>query len=447
MLGGFGNDTYVVDNAGDMPIEEAGAGIDRVNSSISFSLNTATRANIEHLTLTAAAGIGIGNALANQILGNNVANNLQGLAGDDFLFGGGANDVLSGGFGNDVHNGGIGADNMQGGFGNDTYFIDNGADFVFEAAGAGIDRIVSSINLTLNTVPRANVENLSLSGAAAFGQGNALGNSIVGTNFANNLQGLGGNDNLAGLGGNDLLLGGVGNDVHNGGLGADNMQGGIGNDSYIVDNAGDFVFEAAASGFDSILSSISLTLNVAARANVENLSLSGAAFFGQGNALGNTIVGTNLGNNLQGLGGNDRIFGLAGNDTLLGGTGSDLLDGGPGADLLNGGGFGNDLFQFSAALGAVDLVQDFSPSAAGNNDVILLDDDVFLGVGPLGTLAVTAFADGPATTAAHRILYNEVTGAISFDRDGTNAVFAPVQFATLLTSPNDVTNLDFVVIA
>ena len=361
MLGGFGNDTYVVDNAGDMPIEEAGAGIDRVISSISFSLNSATRANIEHLTLTAAAGIGIGNALANQILGNNVNNNLQGLAGDDSLIGGLGNDLLFGGFGNDVHNGGIGADNMQGGFGNDTYFVDNGADFVLEGVGAGIDRIISSINITLNTAPRANVENLSLSGTAAFGQGNALGNTIVGTNFVNNLQGLGGNDNLVGLGGNDGLFGGVGNDVHNGGLGADNMQGGVGNDSYIVDNAGDFVFEAAASGFDSILSSINLTLNVAARANVENLSLSGAAFFGQGNALGNTIVGTNLANNLQGLGGNDRIFGLAGNDSLLGGTGSDLLDGGPGADLLNGGGVGNDLFQFSAALGTIDRRSGLQP--------------------------------------------------------------------------------------
>ena len=105
-------------------------------------------------------------------------------------------------------------------------------------------------------------------------------------------------------------------------------------------------------------------------------------------------------------------------------------------------------FQFSTALGTIDVIQDFSPFAIGNNDTILLDDDIFLGVGALGTLSAAGFRDGPfATTLAHRIIYNEVTGAIFFDRDGSGGAFGQVQFATLVGSPNNVTNLDFTVIA
>jgi Ca2+-binding RTX toxin-like protein len=446
MLGGIGNDTYIVDNSGDFVFEDFNAGIDRVVSSISFSLNTAARLNIENLTLTGVAITGIGNALGNQIVGNNANNNLQGLSGNDSLFGGIGNDTLLGGIGNDVLNGGAGVDNMQGGTGNDSYFADTNLDVVFEGVGAGIDTVISSASFTLNTAPRANVENLSLTGAAVSGVGNALGNQIVGTNAANTLQGLGGNDSLFGLGGNDFLLGGADNDVLNGGTGVDNMQGGTGNDVYVVDTGTEAIFEAVGAGIDRVLSTVSFTLNTVPRANIENLTLSGAAVSGVGNALGNTIVGTNLANNLFGLDGNDSLFGLGGNDFLSGGNGSDLLDGGLGTDLMSGGG-GSDTLRFSTALGTVDTIQDFSPSAIGNNDTIQLDDDVFLGVGALGFLAAGAFHVGNAATAADdRIIYDDVTGAIFFDRDGSGGVFAQVQFATLTGSPNNVTNFDFVVI-
>ena len=152
------------------------------------------------------------------------------------------NDTLIGGDGNDTLNGGTGADNMNGGLGNDIYVVDNVGDVAAEVAG-GTDTVQSSVTHTLS----ANLENLTLTGAAAInGTGNAKDNIIIGNNANNVLTGLAGNDTLKGAGGADTLRGGDGNDTLNGGTGADNMDGGLGNDLYVVDNVGDVAGEVAA---------------------------------------------------------------------------------------------------------------------------------------------------------------------------------------------------------
>ena len=197
LAGGTGNDTFVVDDALDVVTEAAAAGTDTVRTTLAaFTLG----ANVENLLFTGAGNFsGTGNALNNTIAG-----------------GAGA-DTLSGGAGNDTLVGGAGADAMTGGTGNDTYIVDNALDVVTEAAGAGIDRVQTTLaSYTLE----ANVENLTLTGAGSHsGTGNALANTILGSTGA---------DTLNGAGGNDLLVGGAGNDVFvfaAAGFGADRVQG------------------------------------------------------------------------------------------------------------------------------------------------------------------------------------------------------------------------------
>jgi len=269
LIGGSGDDVYVVDNVGDVIIEAVDAGIDVVQSSVGYTLGM----NLESLTLTGAAAIsGTGNGLDNTIVGNTAANTL---------------------------NGGAGVDTLIGGLGSDIYVIDSLGDVVIEAENEGIDTVQASISYTLGE----NVENLTLTGAAAInGTGNDFDNILIGNSAAN------------------ILRGGAGDDTLNGGTGADTLIGGLGGDTYIVDSVGDLVSEAESEGIDLVQSSVTYTL----AANVENLTLTGAA------ALGGT--GNDLVNVLTGNSGANTLSGGAGDDTLNGGAGADLLSGGTGND-------------------------------------------------------------------------------------------------------------------
>lgn len=109
------------------------------------------------------------------------------------------------------------------------------------------------------------------------------------------------------------------NDLLDGGSENDTMYGGEGNDTYVVDHAGDRVFEKQGEGNDTVKAAIDYALT----ADVESLYLTDGAISGTGNALVNTLNGSNLDNVLSGLGGNDNLHGLGGDDTLIGGGGAD----------------------------------------------------------------------------------------------------------------------------
>lgn len=93
MTGGQGNDIYVVDNAGDRVTELSSAGVDTIQSSITYSLLDTdgvglNGGSVENLTLTGAAAINAtGNGLSNTLTGNAGKNILTGGAGSDrFVF-------------------------------------------------------------------------------------------------------------------------------------------------------------------------------------------------------------------------------------------------------------------------------------------------------------------------------------------------------------------------
>jgi len=237
---------------------------------------------------------------------------------------------------------------------------------------------------------------------------------LLGTVLADTLSGLDGIDTLYGFDGNDTL------------------NGGLGNDTYVVDNIGDIVTEAAAGGTDLVQSRISYALS----ANVENLTLSGTASIdGTGNNLANKITGNSANNIIDGGTGIDTMAGGLGNDTYIvdhigdtvteaatagtdvvqasvshtllaniedltltgttaingtgnnlankitgndannvlnGGGGNDTLDGGLGADSMSGGA-GNDIY-------IVDNIADLvTESVGGGADLIQSSIDYILG--------------------------------------------------------------------
>lgn len=322
------------------------------------------------------------------------------------------------GAGNDILNGGAGADLMNGWLGNDLYIVDNFGDVVVEAVGGaagGVDTVQSSVTYTLSV----NVENLTLTGAAAInGTGNASANVILG-NAANNI--------LSGLAGNDSLNGGDGNDTLNGGTGADNMNGGLGNDLYIVDNAGDVAAEVAG-GIDTVQASVTHALS----ANMENLRLTGiAAINGTGNANANVISGNGADNNLFGLGGNDMIVGGAGDDNIFGGSGNDNLNGGSGDDWVEGGvgrdvltgGLGLDTFDFDfisdspPGIFARDVITDFVGNGIFAGDVIDLStiDANGAGIGNGTFTYIGAAAFSANATAELRYAGGVLQGSVDAD--------------------------------
>jgi Ca2+-binding RTX toxin-like protein len=392
MIGDSGNDSYYVDNAGDVVTEWWNRGIDTVYASASYVL----AANVEKLTLTGIWSLnGTGNDLANVLIGNQGVNILDGAAGADTLIGGAGNDTylvdnwndvvteevgggrdlvkssityrlatnvddlalvgssninatgnelnnaLAGNSGNNVLDGGTGADAMSGGAGNDSYTVDNAGDAVTEWWNSGTDGVNASVSFTLS----ANVENLTLTGAARI---DATGNDLA-----------------------NILTGNSADNALNGGAGADAMIGGAGNDTYHVDNVGDAITEWWGQGTDTVLSSVAFTLS----ANVENLTLTGSA----------SISGT----------GNDLV------NELVGNAGANVLIGGAGADRLTGGG-GTDTFRFlsqgESTVASHDVIADFSRgdlvdlSAVYGSTLTYHHDRAF--TGQAGEVQLTASGDG-----------------------------------------------------
>ena len=382
LVGGLGNDTVDYSLA---PVYGLGVVVSLdTNNAWSSDAQGDWFSGIENIT---------GSASGDSLVGEGGANVLRGMNGGDLLNGLGGDDRLEGGAGDDELMGGSGVDIMIGGTGDDTYIVDNALDAVIEYAGHGIDMVRTSVSYALPS--GADIEGLVVSGFNVTTAFSLTGNSS-----------------------NNFIRGNFGDDTIDGGAGADEMSGTAGNDLYFVDNANDSVVELGGYGLDEVRTSASWILTAGADVELLRTTDDGgtAAINLAGNASGNLVRG-NYGNNvLNGSDGNDELTGLGGADTFLFNT------------PLN-------------AASNIDVITDFNVA----DDTIQLDQTIFGGIG-LGSVAGSQFVLGAAALdAGDRIIYNDATGAVLYDSDGTGAA-AAIQFAQLGVGLA-LTNFDFFVIA
>jgi len=383
MTGGDGNDVYVVDNAGDIVLENAGEGTDEVRTSLA-SASLAAYANVENLTGTSAT-----------------AQSLTGNSGNNVVTGGSASDVLR------LYDGGD--DVANGGAGNDTLFFIGtltAADVV--NGGDGADTLViqgpyGSLALSASVTQIENVSILAGNNTNFGEPGTNRYDYVLTTNDANFAAGVQARINGAALlEGEDftfdgsaetdakyVVYGGKGKDTLTGGLGADIffyaeerfasgdvVNGGAGYDGMFL--RGNYTIDFTAPGYTGLFTSIeNLTLT---SATDERYARGGGTEFDYNLILSNAIVkpgeqltisGTLLmASETMVLDGSQetdgllRLFGGKANDTLKGGGQNDLIHGSLGADILAGNG-GSDAFRYQdtaeSNASTMDQILDFTP--------------------------------------------------------------------------------------
>lgn len=138
----------------------------------------------------------------------------------------------------------------------------------------------------------------------------------------------------------------------------------------------------------------------------------------RGSSGHDVLSGSSAKDILYGYGGPDKLYGKGGNDTLVGGA-------------------GRDAFVFDTKPNAktnVDVIRDFNE----REDVIRLNDSVYTGL-KSGQLSPDSFVIGTqAGDANDRIVYDESTGSLFYDADGSGSMeaiqFAQVNAALTLTA-------------
>ena len=156
LIGGPGDDTFIIDSISDTVNENLNNGTDLIIASVSYTLPI----NVEKITLTGSSNIdATGNDLDNTLIGNS------------------SNNTLNGGNGNDL---------LIGGPGDDTFIIDSISDTVNENFNNGTDLIIASVSYTLPI----NVEKITLTGSSNIdATGNDLDNTFKGNKGNNKING------------------------------------------------------------------------------------------------------------------------------------------------------------------------------------------------------------------------------------------------------------------
>ncbi|MDO8416668.1 MAG: calcium-binding protein, partial [Agitococcus sp.] len=243
LIGGFGDDAYVIDDVGDVIVENLEEGIDTVETNLNYTLI----ANLENLILTGTANLnGTGNELNNTLNGNSGSNTLAGGDSGDILVGEAGTDNLLGEQGNDQLYGGLDEDALDAG---------TGADYL--EGNEGDDRLYAAVtNVNINTNSSQTTYQIITSDLEADTFRGGIGSDIIiagnsnddidGGTGANVVYANGGNDTIRGgisnyvdagdgdddvrTGGSAIISGGAGNDYLEAADNLNNISGGDGND-------------------------------------------------------------------------------------------------------------------------------------------------------------------------------------------------------------------------
>ena len=388
---GFGDDNIVGSNGNDT-LDPGRSGNDTVDGGTGDDLLKFLNFASEGITSTFNATTNTGTITAGTsgVSYKNIERlDITGTDYDDYIVGGKGNDTLDPGRnGNDTIDGGTGDDLLS-----------------YNSSGAGI---TSTFDATTNT-------GLITSGRNRVSYKNIERLEIASTEYDDNIVGSNGNDRITGnyafdAGYRDPQLIEIisGNDI---------IDGGNGDDLLIVhDNQGS---DAITTTFNTTTNTGSITagINQVSYKNIERLD----------------IIGTQYDDLIVGGNGNDTLDGNAGNDTLVGGNGNDSLYGGSG---------GTDTFAFNSFNEGIDGIYNFNAT----NELIRVSVAGFGGGLSPGSLSANQFTIGAsATTSTQRFIYNDVTGALFFDQDGSANAFTQVQFAQL-SAGFSLTKNNFVVV-
>ncbi|MBP6707631.1 MAG: calcium-binding protein [Candidatus Accumulibacter sp.] len=429
------------------------------------------------------ARAGVGTSGDDWIVGTSRAERLVGGSGWDTIFSNGGNDTISGG---------DGLDHIQAGSGGSTIDCGGGDHDGFQDT-VGYNSLSSAVTVNFSGVTQV------ISGHRLL-DGRVLHSNTLAEDKLTNVDKIQGSIHsdvfYAGRSGDFSFAGGPGDDRFHADAGNDHapdpydwseveFHGGPGNDWFYDDADWDqqslVSYEGARKAVIVNLSSATITVNGNSVGSMRardgeggtdrfvltrdgNIKIEGSPFgdylkagdkvykwnssgYTLDGAFGNdTIVGGAQGSHLSGEEGSDSLRGGGGHDDLYGGDGNDLLRGGLGNDRLYGD-QGKDVFRFDTQPNAksnLDTISDF----VVRDDTLQLENIVFTALTRVGSLPAGWLRAGEGFTRAadgnDYLIYNESTGALYYDADGSGTRFAPVKFVTL-DDDLTLTNLDFVV--
>lgn len=381
LVGGSGNDTYVVRNTDTVINDMVGSNKLVIDSSASPSgtfftvdLNSPTYAgaNITEVdgsdflqqwkilylqgnttkssTLTGGDG-------RDKIYGGDLSDTINGGGGDDDIDAGDGDDVIDGGEGNNSISGGTGADSIISGSGADN--IDGGNDASVDTLQGGLGQDIYTIYDTNDIIIDSGSNklklgtsfsgNLDLTNTVGYDYTNS-GITEIDASWMNSAITLTGNATIG-----TTLIGGKGNDT---------LIGGTGDDAYRINSLNDTIIDAGGSNkiiLDSATSSgtnLDLTqiyqtahiTEIDSRYQSYNTTLVGNA------ASSTTIFAGDY---------NDSIIGGTGDDFISGGRGNDSINGGSGSDTYALGRFsGTDTIQSISAGGVIQISSDYGVSSS-----------------------------------------------------------------------------------